>query len=936
MDEPAGHDPALFNAYSFGFSSLTASSQAFGEAVSLLSVRATLHPALASPEPEMPAAMPAAMISSTAVVLAGIRLITSSSQPRRRFAEPLEPAPVPYRRVQRVHYPVKETVQRSCIEKVLLSSKARTVQSGNSTAPLDDDDDDEDDAQSNSLRDGRLGGLPDGPADHLGEEGVLPRVPDAAASTWASTATAWHSTSAASESGAPTTTTVLIPAGRLPRLRLRFPGTARRAIEVPAVTKADTETPPASPSARPRGSPSRRQEAASVQDGRRQARVDHRKADEEPAPVRAGRRAVSEVDLLPSLRRSGRRSGDSRFFPLRHQKDPVFFSKDVMKICGACVRELPDDSFSAEQRARRQSIRRCEECVAAGNQLVLMKKGRTRSEKDDCPICQLPLPLDIRESLFRECCVKRVCKGCELAARKRGMRDCPFCRAPSPDKSQILAMVRKRVDAGDPVAIFFVGAKYHVGEYGLEKDVTRAVELYERAAELGVKEAHRNLGVTYANGIEVEKDMAKAFRHFEEAAMSGHVPARYNLGCWEYKAGNFDLALQHWMISAKLGEEDSLNKVKTFFMAGLATKNDYASALRGHQSAIEEMSSPDRDEVKNIEKKSRKPPPTLSTELWVVTGFVAEDNVAGLQFAGISLFLSKCPIGLESGPIERPRPGDHGLGLGRAREGPYGEHSSKNSTAASVTKCPSSAKRLSAFDRVVWAELDAVSGTRRRQALGLRGDHVALNERRVRKRRADRDDRVDGPAGDPPGAAVVFDFLAEVEEVGLRLRAPRVGGPRGHRDATDTETPLASPSARRPGSPSTPPSTARGVRVGAAVLREPAEEVPRARVEAVVGRRHAGVEDEARGIAEPAVQAFRTADDRLEWPSGRRTRSPLSSALAVRGRSPCLMVATRPSASQEAALLCFGFGRAVALRPNTHNFPEDSTSPQAPTTIVSP
>ena len=51
-----------------------------------------------------------------------------------------------------------------------------------------------------------------------------------------------------------------------------------------------------------------------------------------------------------------------------------------MKICGACERELPDDSYSEEQRDRRQSIRRCEDCVAAGKQLVLMKaKGRRRT-----------------------------------------------------------------------------------------------------------------------------------------------------------------------------------------------------------------------------------------------------------------------------------------------------------------------------------------------------------------------------------------------------------------------------------------------------------------------------------------------------------------------------------------------------------------------------
>ena len=60
--------------------------------------------------------------------------------------------------------------------------------------------------------------------------------------------------------------------------------------------------------------------------------------------------------------------------------------------------------------------------------------------------------------------------------------------------------------------------------------------------------------------------------------MSGHVSARHNLGCEEFNAGNYDLALQHWMIAAKLGHEKSLNNVKDMFMNGLATKADYAEA----------------------------------------------------------------------------------------------------------------------------------------------------------------------------------------------------------------------------------------------------------------------------------------------------------------------------------------------------------------------
>ena len=82
--------------------------------------------------------------------------------------------------------------------------------------------------------------------------------------------------------------------------------------------------------------------------------------------------------------------------------------------------------------------------------------------------------------------------------------------------------------------------------------------------------------------------------------MWGHVASRHNLGCMEGNAGNHDLALQHFLISAKLGYENSLSNVKILLMKGIANKADYAVALRGYQHANEEMSSPDRDEAKSL------------------------------------------------------------------------------------------------------------------------------------------------------------------------------------------------------------------------------------------------------------------------------------------------------------------------------------------------
>ncbi|EJK77386.1 hypothetical protein THAOC_00785, partial [Thalassiosira oceanica] len=87
----------------------------------------------------------------------------------------------------------------------------------------------------------------------------------------------------------------------------------------------------------------------------------------------------------------------------------------------------------------------------------------------------------------------------------------------------------------------------------------------------------------------------------ERAAIRGHVGSRHNLGCNEYnEKGNFDRALRHWLISAKMGYESSVEAIKDAFMAGLATNAQYTEALKGYQDAVEETKSHDRDEAMRL------------------------------------------------------------------------------------------------------------------------------------------------------------------------------------------------------------------------------------------------------------------------------------------------------------------------------------------------
>ncbi|EJK73910.1 hypothetical protein THAOC_04447 [Thalassiosira oceanica] len=108
------------------------------------------------------------------------------------------------------------------------------------------------------------------------------------------------------------------------------------------------------------------------------------------------------------------------------------------------------------------------------------------------------------------------------------------------------------------------------------------------------------LAMTQRRVAKKDPDEAKAVEFYKKAAMQGSVDARHNLGCIETEKGNHDRALRHFLISAKMGHKNSLEAIKKRFTAELATKEQYAQALKGYQEALEEMKSHDRDEAKRL------------------------------------------------------------------------------------------------------------------------------------------------------------------------------------------------------------------------------------------------------------------------------------------------------------------------------------------------
>ncbi|EJK49043.1 hypothetical protein THAOC_32119, partial [Thalassiosira oceanica] len=270
-----------------------------------------------------------------------------------------------------------------------------------------------------------------------------------------------------------------------------------------------------------------------------------------------------------------------------------------LKNCNACrlVKYCGVDCQRAHRKVHKKA---CKQRAAEIKDEQLYSQGLKRPEGDFCPICTLPIPLPEEDhSVVNACCMISICSGCHVASLKRGIFDCAFCRTPLSDNdTDFLAKIQARVAKKDPQAILFLGRKYYHGDDGLQKDMRKAVELYTEAAELGSIEALFDLGNAYNEGDGVQQDKAKAVEFWTKAAMQGHVESRYNLGWLEGIKGNHDRAVRHWLISAKMGDRDSVENIKRSFKAGAATKEQYAEALKGYQDAVEEMKSHDRDEAK--------------------------------------------------------------------------------------------------------------------------------------------------------------------------------------------------------------------------------------------------------------------------------------------------------------------------------------------------
>jgi len=281
---------------------------------------------------------------------------------------------------------------------------------------------------------------------------------------------------------------------------------------------------------------------------------------------------------------------------------------NVTNICNKC-KMVKYCNASCKKKHRHKHKKDCEEyCrlavehAAKLHDIELFKPPP--SLYGDCPICFQLLPTLDSGRRYTTCCGKTICSGCNYAPRydnqgnKVREKKCAFCRTPLPKSNkEAVDRLQKRVEDNDPIAIYNRGNYYRKGENGYPKDNKKALELWDRAGELGSTAAYNAIGYLYEYGEGVEVDEKKAVHYFELAAMQGDSTARYNLGEMEEKAGNMERALKHYMIAVKDGNNDSLQIIQQLYSNGHASREDYKRALQSYQEYLGEIKSAQRDKA---------------------------------------------------------------------------------------------------------------------------------------------------------------------------------------------------------------------------------------------------------------------------------------------------------------------------------------------------
>ena len=143
------------------------------------------------------------------------------------------------------------------------------------------------------------------------------------------------------------------------------------------------------------------------------------------------------------------------------------------------------------------------------------------------------------------------------------------------DEVSAFDQFKKSMDPGYPDAFSAAGFFYANGRGGVDKDDAKALDFFQKGADLGSQAAQVNLARFYLEGRGVGADREKGLALMESAASTGSEDAHaslaeiYFLGLYDPESKpNFEKALPHVEASANGGNPSATNMLGVMYREG--------------------------------------------------------------------------------------------------------------------------------------------------------------------------------------------------------------------------------------------------------------------------------------------------------------------------------------------------------------------------------
>ncbi len=125
--------------------------------------------------------------------------------------------------------------------------------------------------------------------------------------------------------------------------------------------------------------------------------------------------------------------------------------------------------------------------------------------------------------------------------------------------------------------MFNLAVSYVHGE-GVEQSFEKAVEYYQKASELGHKNAMFNLALRYTRGEGVEQSFEKAIEYYQKASELGHENAMFNLAV-SYERGegveqSFEKAVEYYQKASELRHKNAMFNLALLFRRGVGCEKN--------------------------------------------------------------------------------------------------------------------------------------------------------------------------------------------------------------------------------------------------------------------------------------------------------------------------------------------------------------------------